>query len=82
MRRIPMRKVRLKPNTDATIRYNAAIKYLGSVFDEYEAEVAAVDASPKCEAQRRKSQLAYRKLIEALLLYAHEIAKLRHQRPN
>ena len=79
-----MRKARIKPNTDATIRYDAAIKYLASTYDEYEAESAAAAVAPECEAQRRKSQLAYRKLIEALLLYAHEIAKLRHQkkRPN
>lgn len=77
-----MPKVRLKPNTDATIRYDAAIKYLGSAFEEYEAEVAATAIAPNCDAQPRKCQEALRKLIKALLLYAHEIAKLRYQHPN
>lgn len=79
-----MAKVRLKPNTDATIRYDAAMRYYLSVYDEYEAEAAAAAIAPECEVQRRKSQVAFRKLVEALLLYVHEVAKLKRQleRPN
>ena len=74
----------LKPSTDTTIRYDAAVKYLRAVFEEYELDVAAVAVSPNREAQRRRFQAAHRNLIRALLLYAHEIARLKrqHERPN
>ncbi len=79
-----MPRHRLERNTDATIRYDAAFKYLRSVFEAYEAEVAKSFVSPRCEEQIKSYQDAYRKVVEALILFAHEVAKLnpQYERPN